>query len=171
MNVQDEHLYNGVGAVLIKISEDKSFTAINRLIIQKHLDGLKAFRINNDIAVYLNHSKKPRRSVLGEYIFTFTGKDMQELQNIHKEVTKLYLALVCVQDREICCLPYGQFEFLINRRLRAKRKPEAIYSILVQMLDEKRMRVYVNKPGKKGQFLGSRLIISRTDFPQKIFAS
>lgn len=39
-----------------------------------------------------------------EYPFTFPQEELDELSQIHGVVDKLFLGLVCVKARQICCL-------------------------------------------------------------------
>jgi hypothetical protein len=84
-------------------------------------------------------------------------------------VPRAYLALVCVEGREICCLRYEQLETLVRRRRRARGKEEDQYTLLVRMPFRKEFRVYVNAPGRKNRLLGERILVPRKAFPSSIF--
>ena len=103
MQIREEHLYHG--AALNQIADHEQFTAINTLKF-KGDESRSAFRVNDDIAVYLKYCTKPSSS-FGEYKFTFNSSHLQELRNIAKTENKLHVVFVCVDDRHICCIPYN----------------------------------------------------------------
>src|ERR1700730_11063603 len=109
MKIDDDHLYHG--AALIQIAEHPQFTAINSFK-GKLADYENAYRINSDIAVYLKYASKPTKSHQ-EYVFTFNKANLAELEALAKVNGKTFLALVCVDAREVCCLPYDQLLRLI----------------------------------------------------------
>ena len=57
MKINDDHMYHG--AALTQIAEHPQFTAINAF---KHANrpSRSAFRINDDIGVYLKYASKPK---------------------------------------------------------------------------------------------------------------
>lgn len=124
--------------------------------------------INQDRAVFLKYNaKKPNRN--GEYLFNFNSDNLKELRRIKKEKAEnIFIALVCVRAKEICCLPYEELLELIEMRRKGKGEKEDTYSILVTVPAGKKMRVYVNKPFRKGITLGERLV-NRSAFPKQIF--
>jgi len=165
MKIHDDHLYHG--AALTQIAEHLQFTAINALKVngkQIHV----AYRINNDISVYLKYATKPTPR-FQEYIFTFTADHIKELAQIAQATPKTFIALVCVKDREVCCLPYSELLKLVARREKALGSPEDAHTILVTAPKGKSLRVYVNAPGKKKTILGKELVVSRNAFPDGIF--
>jgi hypothetical protein len=163
MKIRDDHLYHG--AALIQIAEHPQFTAINSLKT-KAVKHENAYKINDNIAVYLKYATKPVR---GEYLFTFTQKHLAELGVIAKSNEKTFLALVCVKGLEICCLTYDMLQLLINRRLSVVKHPENQYSLLATLPAGKSFRVYVNAPGVKKQKLGPDTVVSRNAFPGNLF--
>lgn len=80
-----------------------------------------------------------------------------------------FIAMVCVEDREICCLSYDDLFELIKSRETAKGSKENQYTILVTVPAGKSMRVYVNAPGVKKTWLDEPMIFKRKEFPDKIF--
>ena len=82
MQIREEHLYHG--AALNQIADHEQFTAIHTLKF-KDDESRSAFRVNDDITVYLKYCTKPSSS-FGEYKFTFNNSHLQELRNIAKTV-------------------------------------------------------------------------------------
>ena len=151
MKIRDEHLYHG--AVLNQIAEHQRFTAINALKVEGKISR-SAFKANDDIGVYLKLSRKPKKGAFKEYQFTFNQRHIKELKQIDEAGNDLYLALICVEDREICCLPYKQLMDLIEERRTARGKKENQYQLLITLEPKQVFRVYMNAPGTKGQSLG-----------------
>jgi hypothetical protein len=166
MNIHDDHLYHR--AALIHVPEHEQFTAINALKIAGAVVHV-AYRINDDIAVYLKYASKPTMP-FKEYPFTFTKHHLDELAKISSANPKTLLGLVCVKDREICCISYGQLKELEALRVKAKGEPEDIYVVLVTLPKGKNFRVYVNAPGKKKTRLGKEIKVPRNAFPNLVFA-
>jgi hypothetical protein len=78
MKIHDDHMYHG--ASLIQIAENPQFTAINSLKING-VNYSNAYRINDDIAVYLKYGNTPNKS-FREYQFTFSQAHLAELSAI-----------------------------------------------------------------------------------------
>ena len=165
MKIHDDHLYHG--AALIQIAEDPQFTAINTFKFGTETSR-SAYQINDDIGVYLKYASRPT-TAHREYAFTFHEQNLAELSEIAHKVGNVFVAMVCVKAREICCLPYEDLTRLVDARKSAKGTPENQYVILVTVPSNKGFRVYVNKPRVKNKMLGESLIISRTNFPKAIF--
>ncbi|MCC6241528.1 MAG: hypothetical protein IT353_01750 [Gemmatimonadaceae bacterium] len=165
MRVHDDHLYHG--SALIQIAEHEQFTAINALKVSGKTVRV-AYKVNDDIAVYLKYASKPIGKA-AEYVFTFTTDHRAELAKIVAASPKTYLALVCVKDREICCVPYSTLMELAERRDRALGHKEEALSVLVTVPAGKGMRIYVNAPGTKGKTLGKEVIVARSAFPSIVF--
>lgn len=165
MNIHDDHLYHG--AALIQIAEHPSFTAINSL---RTTAGVfhNAYRINQDIAIYLKYASKPK-AAFDEYQFTFTLAHLEELDSIDGVSLKLFIGLVCIEDRQICCLTYGDILGLIDTRRKSKGGNEDQYTVLAQLEKGKAFRVYVNAAGTKKKFAGKQLVVARNAFPAAIF--
>lgn len=155
------------GAALIQIAESEQFTAINSLKVGKSSFG-NAYRINDNIAVYLKYCTKPKKG-FDEYTFNFTAEHISDLKSISKANKKCFVVLVCVEEREICCLSYSELMKLINARAEAKGDGEDQYQILVTAPKGKKFRVYVNAPGRRKISLDPEILIGRRDFPEKIF--
>ena len=165
MKINDDHMYHG--AALTQIAEHPQFTAINAYKVGNDVSR-SAFRINDDIGVYLKYAGKAK-APYNEYVFTFNTEQLGELASIAATVSHVYVALVCVGGRHICCLPQPDLNALIQKRRNAKGEEEDQYIILVTLPEGKAFRVYVNAPGKRKKLLGKQLLIPRNDFPNKIF--
>lgn len=165
MKIHDDHLYHG--AALIQIAEHPQFTAINSMKLKRNIVRT-AYKINDDIGIYLKYARRPTKA-FKEYPFTFNTEHLSDLAAIATSTNKLYVALVCVKGKEICCISYRELSALIEKRRKAKKADEEQYTILVTMLAGKSMRVYVNSPGEKKKILGRQLVVSRSAFPAKLF--
>ena len=165
MKITDEHLYHG--AVLNQIAEHPQFTAINALKVKGKISR-SAFKVNDDIAVYLKIASKPKGKYR-EYLFTFNNRHIKELRDINSAGNDLHLALVCVKDREICCLPYDDLSRMIDKRETSRGVAEPQYQLLVTLAPREAFRVYMNAPGTKGQLLGVELKIARNRCPDALF--
>lgn len=166
MKIHDDHMFHG--AALIQIAESKRFTAINSLKVGKK-SFRNAYRINDNISIYLKYCTKPKKG-FDEYLFTFTEEHLVDLKSIAKVNKKCFIALVCVEVREICCLSYEELLSLVETRKKAKEEDEDQYQILVTAPSGKKFRVYVNSPGRRKISLEPEILIGRSDFPKKIFS-
>ena len=127
MPTGDQQLYHGFA--LAQIAEDDQFTAINSCLV----DGEKsrsAFKINNDIVVYLKYATDPQRN-LSEYQFTFSRENLAELSGVSDAGNRVYLALVCGEDRVVCCFPHERLVQMIGERRRQSEQDEDQYIVLV----------------------------------------
>ena len=166
MHIDDNHLYHG--SALIQIAEHPHFTAINSLKVKGKLVRA-AYKINDQIAVYLKYAAKPH-GPYKEYVFTFLKDHLKTIESISKGNPKTFIALVCVKGRQICCLTAEQLNTFVQSRKAEAGKAENQYAILVTMPKGKSMRVYVNQPGMKKTMLSEKpLIVSRSIFPDALF--
>ena len=165
MEIREGHLYHG--AALNQIADHEQFTAINTLKL-KGDESRSAFRVNDDIAVYLKYSTEPKGS-FKEYKFTFTNSHLQELKNIAKTEDKLHLVLVCVKDRHICCIPYKLLLSMIRERRAEKGRKEEQYQLLVTLKKSEAFRVYMNQPSRRKIILGKPRKVRRNAFPNSLF--
>jgi hypothetical protein len=163
MRIDDDHLYHG--AALIQIAEHPEFTAINSIKIRGRAFR-SAFRINDDVGIYLKYRKSVND--LDEYTFTFLESHIDELRQLAAVVPRLFLVLVCVDGREICCTGYGTFRKLLEQRRFFERVKHKTFTLVVRLRDHERFHVYANKPHRKGIMLGHR-IVPRSGFPARIF--
>jgi hypothetical protein len=164
MRIRDEHLYHG--AALNQIAEHKKFTAINTLKVKGKVSR-SAFRINAQTDVYLKYARKTAGK-FKEYQFIFTKDHRAELKNIVDAGGDLYIVLVCVRDKHICCITYQEFEKLLEARRKSAGRVEAQFVILVTLSPGEAFRAYVNSPGKRGKFLKPKLKIPRNRFPENV---
>ena len=165
VRIDDDHMYHG--AALIQIAERPQFTAINCLKVAGAVSPA-AYKVNDEIAVYLKYAWSPTRTYQ-EYTFTFHQDQRDELSEIAAINPRTFVVLVCVEERDICCISYEPLQELLARRETAKGGPEDQYSILVTAPQGKRLRVYVNAPGVRNKMLGKEIVISRSAFPSIIF--
>lgn len=165
MQIREEHLYHG--AALNQIAEHKRFTAINALRV-KGKTSRSAFKINDGIAVYLKYCSKPKGRFT-EYKFTFNKPQLKELTDIDSVGDNLHLALVCVKDRHICCIPYTMLTDMIAKRQADAGYSEDQYQLLVTLDAGEAFRLYINKPGRRKVMLGSAKKVARNRFPNDLF--
>lgn len=167
MRIRDEHLYHG--CALNQIAEHHQFTAINALVVGGNTSR-SAFKVNNDIAVYLKYATTPHGQH-HEYMFTFNSSNLSELVAIDAVGDNLHLALVCVEDREICCLPYANLVALIGRRRQQSQQNENQYTILVTLEPHQSFRVNINARGSRNTYIGNPIVVPRRNFPDVLFRS
>lgn len=165
MKINDDHMYHG--AALTQIAEHPAFTAIN-VFRTRQGASRSAFVVNSNIGVYLKYASKPKKP-FSEYVFQFHTEHLVELRKIAKNRHYVYLGLICVKGRHICCLPLETLNELIGFRRKEKRPEEDQYTILVTMPKGGYFRVYINAPGKKKRWLEKQFKIPRSDFPNKLF--
>lgn len=165
MKINDDHMYHG--AALTQIAEHRGCTSIN-VFRSRQGNSRSAFVINSDIGVYLKYASKPNPS-FKEYQFQFRTENLHELSKIAKNTRHVYIGLICVKGREICCLPHEQLSALISRRRNEMGQAEDQYTVLITLPKGKNFRVYVNCPGRKRVMLGDEILIARSDFPGKLF--
>ncbi|HUD40988.1 MAG TPA: hypothetical protein VMR06_03210 [Dokdonella sp.] len=165
MKIHDDHFYHG--SALIQIAENPNFTAINALKLGKNVIRV-AYRINDDISVYFKYASKPI-GAHKEYVFTFNKAHLADLAKIAAITPATFVALICVEDREICTLPYAGLQALLKRREKSHGAPEDNLTVLVTAEAGKSLRAYVNASGKKNTMLGKALVVSRNAFPGDIF--
>ena len=166
MKIADAHMFHG--AALLQVAEHPRFTAINAIEIQGQ-KSRSAYRINGTIGVFLKYASKPSKTC--EYVFTFAEDHLQELGEIDDGVMhhQTFIALVCVEDREIACLTWPQLQNMVELREKDKGEPEDQYVVLVTARKGSQLRVYVKSAGKRGTILGEKLLIKRRSFPADLF--
>jgi hypothetical protein len=164
MHIDDDHLY--YGSALIQIAEDPHFTAINA-VRYKGRTSRCGFRINKSIGVHIHYRSKPQGKRVPIYTFAFSRENLVELRRMSKRM-QVFLALVCVKNRAICCLPYADFLRLIHQRRAEKGYREDTYTIEVWVGKGHRFRVGISTPGTRRQW-ADHVIIPRTDFPRALF--
>lgn len=164
MHIDDDHLYHG--AALIQIAESPQFTAINSLKIAKRVLGM-AYLINDDVAVYLKYASKPN-DAHEEYVFTFAEDHLSDLGKTAHKYDKTFIALVCVQERTICCISYAQLMELQTAREKSAGHKENFLSLLVTAPKNKQLRVSVNAAHQKNKY-AKEMKVARNAFPGVIF--
>ncbi|MFT4275919.1 MAG: hypothetical protein QM576_06130 [Rhodopseudomonas sp.] len=164
MKIRDDHFNHG--AALIQIAEHPQFTAINSLRIKSSKYD-NAYKVNDDLSIYLKYCSRPNNR--GEYQFTFHKDQLSDLDKISKANNELFLILVCVEGKEICCLPLEKLHELIERRKASNGKAEDQYVVLLTIPPGGSLHVYINEPGTKGKKLGKDVVIPRNAFPNALF--
>ena len=66
------------------------------------------------IGVYLKYASEPTQPY-DDYIFTFGLDAKKELNTLNGASEKVFIALVCVKDRQICCISYKEFDNWIKK--------------------------------------------------------
>ena len=127
-----------------------------------------AFRVNADIGVFLKYSSTPKGRGK-EYQFTFTAEHLAQLDVLASKVASVFVALVCVKDRQICCLSLGHLHELVTRRRNRMTRNERQYVLLVTIPQGRSFRAYVSAPRQKMKTLGELLIVARNEFPASLF--
>lgn len=166
------HMYQG--AALWQIANDERFTAINRitLVSPAGVESRKGLVVETEdgeeVGVYFKYATKPT-SPPNDYAFTFNRDAKKHLEELNRECDKTFIVLICVEDKQVCCLPYSAFRDMLGRRIRARGEDEEVTTLLANLRRRGGFRVNVNSPGTKGKYLGSPTEIPRADFPRKIF--
>ena len=163
MKINDDHMFHG--AALTQIAEDESFTSINAVRFSRKLSR-SAFRVNETIGVYLKYAGKP---VGSDYIFTFSQENKSELKKLDELCESVFIAMVCVKDRQICCISFEEFIKWLNQRRLALGEVESNSTILVNLTKGKAFRVNMNQPGRRNLYLAEPQIVARNRFPSVIF--
>ena len=165
MKIRDEHLYHG--AALNQIAEHRLFTAINELKIADKRSR-SAFKINDDIAIYFKYCTRAL-GTYKEYKFTFSKTHLRELREISMVGNRLFIALICVRNRQICCISYAYLTGMIDGRRADAGRKEDQYQILVTLRKREAFRVYMNKYGRKKVILGEPIKVPQNRFPNALF--
>lgn len=165
MKINDDHLYHG--AALTQIAEHPQFTAINAVRVRGGISQ-SAFRINDSIGVYLKYASEPKPPAK-DYIFTFTKANKDELAKISTQSDKLFVALVCIDDRQICCLEYSELLTWFQKRHRALRASEETSTILINLPQGREFRVNMNQPKRRKVYLADPQLVPRNRFPNALF--
>jgi hypothetical protein len=159
MKILEKHLYHG--AALMQIMEFPNFNSISSLNIQN------AYLLNDKVALFTKYAKVKNQSHR-EHIFNFNKTNLKDLKLINKKNDELFIILVCIPDREICCLSYEEFKNLVKSRKKAKGEKEENYTVICKISKNEKIRVYVNQPNEKNTLIGEKLI-ARNEFPSKLF--
>ena len=165
MKINDDHMFHG--AVLTQIAEHPQFTAINGIRNGEKLSRC-AFRVNDSIGVFLKYASEPTQPYK-EYIFNFGRDAKKELNTLNDISEKVFISLVCVNDRQICCISYEEFDNWIKKRQQKLGKKESTSTILVRLQKGKSFRVNMNEPGRRGKYLEGTQVVARNRFPNALF--
>ena len=164
MKINNDHMYHG--AALTQIAEHPQFTAINSVHLGERLSRC-AFRINDNIGVYLKYATSP--GPFNDYVFSFNEEAKDELGYLSNVTDNVFIALVCVKARQICCISNKEFCDWLKRRQKARGEDEKISTILVRLPDGKAFRINMNQPGRRGKYLDKSQLIPRNRFPKVLF--
>lgn len=165
MKINDDHLYHG--AALTQIAEHPLFTAINAVRIGGTISQ-SAFRINDSIGVYIKYASNPK-SPAEDYVFTFTKANKDELRKIASQSDGMFIALVCIGDRHICCLEYAELNEWFRKREVKLGTSEDTSTILVALRKGKEFRVNMNLPRRRNMYLDNSQLVPRNRFPSALF--
>lgn len=163
MKIDDDHMYHG--AALIQIAEHPEFTAINSAKLKGAVQE-NTFQVNQSMIIHLKYASKPNKSH-SEYVFTFHKHHIDMLRGLAQHST-VFIGLVCVKARQICCISYDKLKELIEIRESEKGSSEDQHTLLVTVPTGKQFRVYMNAPGQKKTTLG-QFTVPRNTFPGCIF--
>lgn len=163
MKINDDHMFHG--AALTQIAEHELFTSINAVRVSKKLSR-SSFRINESIGIFVKYAGNPNGE---DYNFTFTKENKKELKYLETICEKVYITLVCVKDRQICCLSSPDLYAWLAKRASALGTEEDASTILVSLPEGKAFRVNMNQPGRRKVYLGNPQIVARNQFPNALF--
>jgi hypothetical protein len=166
MKIRDAHMYHG--AALIQIAEHPQFTAINSVRVGKRVVN-SAYKINDHIAVYFKYACSPV-GPSDEYKFTFQSDHIACIRALAGSHDVAHVALVCVDAREICVITADELAQMVQARQRARGGRENQYVVNVTAEDGKRLRAYMDYPGRRNTALGQPLVRSRKAFPEVLFS-
>jgi hypothetical protein len=174
MKINDDHMYYGAG--LSQIAEHSQFTAINAFKVRRSqkrgfTNSRCGFIVNDKIGIYLKYASNPKQKQT-DYVFNFHSDHIKELHKLHRRCGSkaggVFIGLVCVEGKQICCITRRQLLDLIQERDRKSSIQVKQYNIHVILEAGKSFRVNINEPRKKRKL--KELVISRKDFPDRIFA-
>ena len=166
------HMYQG--AALWQIANDERFTAINRVAlispdgVESHKGLVVETEDGEEVGVYFKYATEPT-SDPNDYSFTFNRDAKNHLEELNRGRDKTFILLVCVEDSEVCCLPYSDFRDMLGRRITARGEDEEVTTLLANLGRGRGFHVNMNMPGRRGYYLGGQIEIPRADFPRKIF--
>ena len=164
MKINQDHLYHG--AALTQVAEHPTFKAVNEIA----LGGVRsrcAFLINTDIGLYLKYATQTK-GPFKEFTFTFHKDHLEELNALKARSRKIFICLICVSARHICCVSSEMLLEMLEERKQRKGTDEDVYTVLVTMPPGKSFRIYMNAPGRRRVMIRQR-IVPRDDFPDVVF--
>lgn len=164
MKINDDHMFHG--AALVQIAEFGQATSIKPFIYKRKVSR-SAFVINGKTADYLKFRREASGS--GEYSFQFTMHNRGELRQLAvKYKRRLFIGLICVDAREICCIAYDDFQRMVNARRIAVGRDEKEITMGASLRPGGRFEVGVNEPGRRGRYEDGQNV-PRSDFPRSLF--
>ena len=150
-----------LGAALLQIASDPNFTSINRADLPND-NQRSGFVVhdddNNQIGVYLRFCSRPAGKFT-EYKFNFEPGAECDIRKLNDTCDKTFLALICDQDKEICCLPYDDFY----------RMMKVQSTVNVTLKSKGGFRVYVIAK-KEELHSATATNVPRIDFPRRLFS-
>jgi len=164
MKIHERHERHG--AAMLQIAEHFSFTTINAFRVGSERS-VNAYTVNDNIGMYLKYATKPH-GAWDEYKFTFNREHLTEIASLNSKRERTFVALVCWEDREVCCIRYKQLLSMIELRRKRLGDDEDVYTVYVQAPKHAEFRAYISPPGKKGKMLGE-VRVARNAFPSCVF--
>ena len=167
--IRDREMYHG--AALTQIADHDMFTSINRLPLEVQFRS--AYRVNSDIGVFLKYSASPDN---GEYMFTFSQENLDDIDTLNIECNKTFIVLVCYDEErrehsQICSITHFQLSWLKgqrdtkNRELR--RNQEGQIALYVRVRPNGVLRAFVKNPEQRGR--SWYYDVKRDEFPGMLF--
>ncbi len=167
---QYEHFY---GAALVQIVEDKHFPVVRAMKL-KGGRVQSAFQVNDDACICFKYaSKSGRGSSWGDYSFNFNRQSLDELRRVESAGYTVWLGLICVGGKEICCVPFKLLLSMIEERrswmeYRFPERDADECSIGVDLQPGKFFRVGISAPWSIKKVAIKEHKIPRNAFPRKI---
>ena len=172
MKIDKDHLY--YGAAVIQIAEHPSFTAINDF--KKNNAAVRcAYWVNQNIGIYLKYRTTADRIAnlggkdVNEYVFSFSAENLNHIRGMDRQGSSMFIGLICVQHKQICCLSADELDTLIARRKKAKGSAERQYTVVVALPNRSKFRTYVTIPYRRNSVLGDPMLVAQKDFPDRLF--
>lgn len=159
MNINKENLLHG--AVIQQIVECKNHTSINSLEVQ----GKKvpcAYQVNN-FAVFCKYSSEKRRS--GEYVFNFEASSLEAI-SFSEQRQKTHIALICVEDLQICPIDASLLREMMAERYELLDKRETTLTVFVKI--DRSFKVYASS-GVRGKPICVTTAYKKS-FPEQLFS-
>lgn len=126
-----------------------------------------AFRINETIGVYLKYATDPK-PLNADYVFRFTNPNKDELRSLDGLCEDVYIAMVCVQDRHICCISYGELAAWFKKHEEALGHDEDTSTLLVHLPPGQNFQCNMNMPSRR-TYLDQPQLVPRNRFPNVLF--
>ena len=161
MRLEDEQHY--LGAALMQIAENDRFSSINPLV----MNGQKlknAFLINETAFLFLKYRHKGEAK---SYRFHFSADHLTSIEMIGgKDTSRVFVGLVCLEDRQVCCLDLEQLTAMMHTRNGPGINQDADYTVSVMAEDNRMFRVFGRETG--GNYQHDEVKIARNRFPECI---